>query len=97
MLIFLQKLSERHGEDRQRKKSKISPITITTMEYITAWNKFKVCTSSNPIEPNYAICKYTTQDKILTTFKMLLLNIPYQTRYSPNRWKINWILYFEKP
>ena len=47
----------------------------------------KAGTSSNPIGPDYAMYKCTTQDEILTTFETVLLNIPYQTGYSPSRWK----------
>ena len=70
--------------DKAKSKS-ISPIAISTEEYKTGWSKSKANTSSNPTGPDYAMYKCTTHDETLTLFETLLLNIPYQTGYSPSR------------
>ena len=67
------------------KESKISPIIITYKDYTTRWSKLKAGTISDPIGTDYAMYICTTQDEILMTFEILVLNIPYQTGYSPNR------------
>ena len=69
------------------KQHPVYPTKITEEEYIQGWKKAKHRTSSNPIGPDYNVYKSTIHDDTLTNFETMLLNIPYQTGYSPSRWR----------
>ena len=71
----------------EAKQATIYPKTITEEEYKEGWKKANQNTSSNPLGPDYHVYKCTTHNDTLTLFETIMLNIPYQTGYSPKRWR----------
>mmetsp|Transcript_5909 Transcript_5909/g.9058 ORF Transcript_5909/g.9058 Transcript_5909/m.9058 type:complete len:1660 (+) Transcript_5909:3576-8555(+) len=66
-------------------KSQVQPMTL--QEYREGWKKAKEKTSSNTYGPGYSEYKAASRDEALATVELLLLNIPFQTGYSPKRWQ----------
>ena len=63
------------------------PRKISQEEHKEGRKKANPNTSRNPLGPDYQVYKCTTHNNTLTTFETVMLNIPYQTSYSPKRWR----------
>lgn len=66
-------------------KTSLPPMTLDKFQQ--GWEKAKSKTGSNPSRPGYSAYKAAATDDALSTVELLLLNIPFQTGYSPKRWR----------
>jgi hypothetical protein len=63
------------------------PSLITETEFVQLWTKAKERTSSGPSSIHFGHFKAYASSAYLTRWATTMMNIPYLSGYSPNRWR----------